>query len=174
MRNKSFITVLVSTAIVLSACGAAAPTPTVMPAATDTGMPAAPNSTAPSGTAAPLPTPPGAAILDIGQNTALGKFLTDGNGITLYLYTKDSPNTPTCYDSCAANWPPLLTDGFPTAGADVNLSLIGTTQRSDGSLQVTFNGWPLYFFAGDKAAGDTKGEGKASVWYVITPEGSQK
>jgi predicted lipoprotein with Yx(FWY)xxD motif len=94
--------------------------------------------------------------------------------MTLYLFTKDTPKTSNCYDSCAAAWPPLLTDGAPTPGSGVDASLLGTTTRTDGSTQVTYNGWPLYYFANDKAAGDTTGEGIQNVWYVVTPEGMQK
>jgi predicted lipoprotein with Yx(FWY)xxD motif len=110
----------------------------------------------------------------VGQNSSLGSFLVDSQGMTLYLYTKDTPNTSNCYGGCATAWPPLLTTGAPTAGAGVDDSKLGTTTRTDGSTQVTYNGWPLYYFAGDHAAGDTTGEGKGGVWYVITPDGEQK
>ena len=116
----------------------------------------------------------GAAGVDVGQNATLGSFLVDSKGMTLYLYTKDTPNTSACYGGCAALWPPLLTTGTPTAGAGVNASMLGTTTRTDGTTQVTYNGWPLYYFASDKAAGDTTGENVQSVWYVITPDGVQK
>jgi len=94
--------------------------------------------------------------------------------VTLYIYTKDTPNTSTCYGACAAAWPPLLSEGTPTAGSGVDATKLGTMTRTDGSTQVTYNGWPLYYFALDKAAGDTNGEGVQNVWYVITPEGNQK
>ncbi len=177
MRKNIFITLLAGMALLLSACGAAAtPAPTAMPVATDTAvasdtaMPAAPTDTA-----APPPTPSGPAALALGQNSTLGSFLTDAAGMTLYIYTKDSQNGgSSCYGGCAANWPPLLTNGTPTGATGVDASILGTSPRTDGTTQVTYNGWPLYYFAGDKAAGDTNGEGKASVWYVITPAGTQK
>jgi predicted lipoprotein with Yx(FWY)xxD motif len=114
------------------------------------------------------------AVLVVGQNAALGSFLVDSKGMTLYLYTKDTPGTSNCYGGCATAWPPLLTNGAPTASDGVTASMLGSTTRTDGSVQVTYNGWPLYYYAPDKAAGDTTGEGKGTVWYVITPDGLQK
>ncbi len=114
-----------------------------------------------------------AAVVDLGQNSTLGSFLVDSKGITLYLFTKDTPNTSNCYAGCIGYWPPLLTNGAPVAGPGVNASLLGTTKRSDGTTQVTYNGWPLYYYVSDKAAGDTTGENVQNVWFVITPAGSK-
>ena len=112
--------------------------------------------------------------MDVSQNASLGSFLVDSKGMTLYLYTVDQPNTSNCYGPCALAWPPLLTSGAPVAGTGVTASLLGTTTRTDGSTQVTYNGWPLYYFATDKAPGDTTGENVQNVWFVITPAGAQK
>jgi len=114
------------------------------------------------------------AMVNLGQNSTLGSFLVDSKGMTLYLYTKDSPNTSVCYGGCASYWPPLLTTGAPAAGTGVTASLLGTTKRTDGTLQVTYNGWPLYYYVSDKTAGDTTGENVQGVWYVVTPQGMQK
>ncbi len=116
----------------------------------------------------------GGAVVNVGQNSTLGSFLVDSKGVTLYLYTKDTPNTSNCYSGCIAYWPPLLTTGAPVAGTGVTASMLGTTKRTDGTTQVTYNGWPLYYYIGDKAAGDTTGEGVQNVWFVITPAGMQK
>lgn len=113
-------------------------------------------------------------MVNVSQNATLGPILVDSMEMTLYIYTKDTPGTSTCYDKCATIWPPLLTNGAPTAGMGVTASLLGTTNRTDGTVQVTYNGWPLYYFDKDKATGDTNGEGVGSVWYVITPAGTQK
>jgi predicted lipoprotein with Yx(FWY)xxD motif len=94
--------------------------------------------------------------------------------MTLYLFTKDTPNTSNCYGGCASYWPPLLTNGAPVAGTGVTASMLGTTKRTDGTVQVTYNGWPLYYYASDKAAGDVTGENVQGVWFVITPSGVQK
>jgi predicted lipoprotein with Yx(FWY)xxD motif len=114
------------------------------------------------------------ALVNLGQNAALGSFLVDSKGMTLYLFTKDSPNTSACYGGCASYWPPLLTSGAPAAGTGVTASMLGTTKRTDGAMQVTYNGWPLYYYVSDKAAGDTTGENVQGVWFVITPAGVQK
>lgn len=104
----------------------------------------------------------------------MGAFLVDSKGFTLYLYTKDAPNASACYGSCAAIWPPLLTTGAPSAGIGVNADMLGTTVRTDGTTQVTYNGWPLYYYAKDRVAGDSTGENVQGVWFVVTPLGMQK
>lgn len=113
----------------------------------------------------------GPAMVNMGKNDKLGSFLVDSKGMTLYLYTKDTPNTSNCYDKCATFWPPLLTTGNAVAGDGVDASKLGTTNRTDGAVQVTYNGWPLYYFQKDKAAGDVTGQGSGSVWYVLSAAG---
>jgi predicted lipoprotein with Yx(FWY)xxD motif len=103
----------------------------------------------------------------------LGKYLTDASGNTLYVYTPDTASTPTCYSKCVANWPALLTNGAPHAGTGATASLLGTSPRTDGTTQVTYNGHPLYYFKGDKAAGDTSGQGKADTWFLVSAEGAK-
>jgi predicted lipoprotein with Yx(FWY)xxD motif len=116
----------------------------------------------------------GGTTVNVGQDATLGSFLVDAKGMTLYLFTQDTPNTSNCYNSCATYWPPLLTTGAPVAGTGLTASMLGTTSRTDGTTQVTYNGWPLYYYLGDKAAGDTKGENVQNVWFVITPAGDKK
>jgi predicted lipoprotein with Yx(FWY)xxD motif len=98
----------------------------------------------------------------------LGTILVDPTGMTLYLYTKDDPSVSNCYDQCAQAWPPLLTDSDPT-GPDAVAGGLGTTQRTDGSLQVTYNGAPLYYWAKDQKPGDTTGQNVGGVWFVVNP-----
>lgn len=105
-------------------------------------------------------------------NPTLGAYLTDNQGKTLYLFTKDTKNTSTCYDQCAENWPPLLVQAKPSAGKGVAASLLGTAQRKDGKLQATYNGLPLYYFAKDAKPGDTTGQGVGDVWFVVSPYGT--
>ena len=111
------------------------------------------------------------AALELASDSKLGKFLADSNGISLYTYSKDTKDTSTCYGKCEQNWPPLLETGAPTLGDGVDMSLIGSTVRQDGSVQVTYNGMPLYYYAADKKSGDLNGEGVGSVWYVIGADG---
>ena len=112
-----------------------------------------------------------AATVQLSEDAALGQFLVGENGMTLYLFTNDSENTSNCNGGCATSWPPLLSDGAPMAGAGVDAALLGTTERTDGTSQVTYNGLPLYFFASDQSAGDISGQGVGGVWYVVSAEG---
>ena len=115
----------------------------------------------------------GGTTVNVGKNDSLGSFLVDDKGMTLYLFTKDTPNTSNCYDKCATAWPPLLTTGKPVAGSEVDASKLGNTTRKDGAVQVTYNGWPLYYYQKDKAAGDVLGQDVGSVWFVVSPAGDK-
>ncbi|MHB8857655.1 MAG: COG4315 family predicted lipoprotein [Bellilinea sp.] len=99
----------------------------------------------------------------------LGTFLVDEKGMTLYLYTKDTPGVSNCKDACLTAWPPLLTSGDPRADDGVTASKLGTITRDDGSLQVTYNDLPLYYYISDAAPGDTVGQGVGGVWFVVAP-----
>ena len=113
----------------------------------------------------------GPAHIAVGNNAQLGSFLVDDKGMTLYLFTTDKPNTSNCYGKCASFWPPLLTSGEAVAGSGLDASKLGTTTRTDGTVQVTYNSWPLYYFAKDKQPGDVKGQKVAGTWFVISPSG---
>ena len=109
------------------------------------------------------------------RTTRLGPILVNSRGHTLYLFAKDKNGKSACSGSCAKFWPPLLSQGKPTAGAGVKPSLIGTTRRSNGSRQVTYNKHPLYTFSLDTRAGQTKGEGNfafGAKWYAISARGT--
>jgi predicted lipoprotein with Yx(FWY)xxD motif len=106
----------------------------------------------------------------------LGQILVDANGKTLYLYEADKGATSACYDQCASVWPPLTATGALTAGQGVNQSLLSTTSRKDGSMEVVYNGHPLYYFVSDKQAGDTTGQALKSFgadWYVLSAAGTK-
>jgi len=96
------------------------------------------------------------------HKTALGVILVNSKGHTLYLFAKDRNDKSACSGSCATYWPPLLTARKPTAGAGVKARLLGTTRRSNGRLQVTYDRHPLYAFALDKQAGQVKGQGSTA------------
>jgi predicted lipoprotein with Yx(FWY)xxD motif len=107
--------------------------------------------------------------------TKLGMVLVSSSGRTLYLFAKDKNATSACSGSCAKFWPPLVTTGMPTAGKGVQASLLGTTKRSNGSLQVTYNRHPLYTFSLDKTAGQTNGEGTVAFgakWSAVSANGT--
>jgi predicted lipoprotein with Yx(FWY)xxD motif len=170
MKTKFLLFCLAGLALIVSACASATPVPPTPVPATATSAPVAP-TTVPPTSAPSVATPSGPAAVDVSQNATLGSFLVDSKGMTLYLFTKDTPNTSACYSGCEKAWPPLLTNGAPTAGTGVTASMLGTTVRTDGTTQVTYNGFPLYYWAKDKVAGDTTGQGVQNVWYVIDPAG---
>ena len=103
--------------------------------------------------------------------TALGEVLVDGDGLTLYMFDPDEQGPSTCDDNCAASWPPLLDDD-PTGAEGVDAGLLGTVERDDGSLQVTYDDWPLYHWAGDAEPGDVEGQGVQGVWWVLAADGT--
>jgi predicted lipoprotein with Yx(FWY)xxD motif len=103
----------------------------------------------------------------VANDPKLGKILTDSKGITLYIFTPDNSKTSTCYDQCADAWPPLLvTTGQPIANPEVTGKL-DVMIRRDKTRQVTYNGMPLYYFAKDTKAGDTKGQKLENKWFVV-------
>jgi predicted lipoprotein with Yx(FWY)xxD motif len=109
-------------------------------------------------------------------NTGLGNILVDSQGRTLYLFAKDTGTKSTCSGGCAVAWPPLRASGKPTAGGGAKASLLGTTPRSDGKPQVTYDGHPLYGYQGDSKPGDTTGQGIngfGAPWYVLSPTGNE-
>lgn len=123
----------------------------------------------------PTATPGGGAATVATRSGKLGTFLVDGKGKTLYLFEADKSTKSTCNGACAAAWPPLKTSGKPKAGSGAKANLLGSSTRSDGSTQVTYNGHPVYGYAGDSKAGDTNGQGLnqfGALWYVLNPAGN--
>lgn len=103
-----------------------------------------------------------------------GPVLVDGDGVAVYLYTKDTQNgdASACTDEeCTSEWTPVTTTGVPVAGAGAIQSLLGTITREDGAMQVTYNGWPLYYSTMDNGAGSTNGQGAESSWFLVAPSG---
>jgi predicted lipoprotein with Yx(FWY)xxD motif len=106
----------------------------------------------------------------------LGRILVDGKGITLYDFVKDTHGMSSCYGACAALWPPLTTGAKPIAGPGVRASLLGTTKRTGGKLEVTYNGHPLYYFVSDRKRGQTTGQGLnqfGGPWWVLSAAGRE-
>jgi len=109
------------------------------------------------------------------RKTSIGNAITTSSGHTLYLFRADHGTTSACYGQCSTFWPPLLTTGKPVAVGRVKSSLLGTTKRKDGKLQVTYKGHPLYTFIEDKTPGQTTGEGSTNFgasWYALAPSGA--
>ena len=109
-------------------------------------------------------------------NSTLGRILVDGRGRTLYLFGKDKQGKSACSGKCAAFWPPVITSGKPLATAGAKASLLGTTKRADGRLQVTYNHHPLYTFVKDTRRGQTNGEELdvfGAEWYAVSAAGAK-
>ncbi|MBN9608181.1 MAG: hypothetical protein J0I11_02535 [Actinobacteria bacterium] len=103
-----------------------------------------------------------------------GTYLTDGSGRALYMWDADRTGAPTCYGDCAATWPPVTVSGDATAGPGVQGSLISQVKRTDGVEQVTYGGWPLYYYQPDARPGELSGQGNTgfgAVWWVVGPDG---
>ena len=109
------------------------------------------------------------------RTTKAGKVLVAANGRTLYLFTADKAGESDCYGKCASVWPPLIA-ASPTVGRGLNASMLGTIKRTDGKLQVTYGGHPLYLFAKDTKAGEVRGEGIVhfgGTWWVVSAKGTE-
>jgi predicted lipoprotein with Yx(FWY)xxD motif len=120
-------------------------------------------------------TPSGQAGTISAQNVSnLGTILVDSNGRTIYLFEKDSGTKSSCFGGCAPSWPPVRAKGKPAVGSGLDDSLVGTTPRSDGAAQITYNSHPLYLFAGDQSAGQTNGQGLTEFggsWFALNSVG---
>lgn len=105
------------------------------------------------------------------QNTAdHGIILVDAKGMTLYTFTNDTANTSNCSGGCLSNWPALTVESAEALVTASNLpGVFSTFDRGDGTLQVAYNGWPLYTFAPDTARGEVNGDGAGDVWFVAKP-----
>lgn len=193
MKYPTLLGAILMLALLLAACGpAAAPTvtepavtieptmevtepPTEVPSATEPSATEAPATEAPATDAPATAGVPvtGAATVNVAEVGTFGQALVDGEGRSLYLFTNDTQNSGTsaCTGDCLVEWPPLLTDGEPVAGEGVNAAMLGTITLPDGTTQVTYNGWPLYYFSDDTAAGDALGEGLGGVWFLVAPTG---
>jgi predicted lipoprotein with Yx(FWY)xxD motif len=133
------------------------------------------SSSAGAGAAASPSSSSQGSTIAVATNSKLGQVLVDGKGMTVYLFVADTSTQSTCYGSCAAIWPPVLTSGAPQAGSGAQASLLGTTTRTDGKVEVTYGGHPLYYFVKDKQPGDTTGQGVngfGALWWVMSPGGA--
>lgn len=113
------------------------------------------------------------APLNLAESGGFGSILADRSGRTLYLYDPDDPGVSNCAGGCALAWPPFLTSRAPIDIGGVDTGLLGTTERADGYTQVTYNGFPLYYWANDVAPGDTGGQSRGTVWWVLDANGNK-
>lgn len=118
----------------------------------------------------------GGAAVAAAATPELGRVLVDSHGRTLYDFHKDKAGKSACYGACAQVWPPLTTSGAAKAGEGAMASKLGTTKRSDGTMQVTYAGHPLYTYAADRKPGDTKGndiDSYGGQWYALRANGEE-
>jgi len=178
-RASKLLAALFATAAIVAACssggGGATTAPSVAApsASASEAAPSASASEAAPSESASASAMAGAVELKLATG-ALGKFLTDGTGKTLYMFTPDEDQpAPTCNDACAANWPALTATAASdvTVGDGLDASKIKLVDRADGTKQVVYGEYPLYYFAKDSAAGQTNGQGLNSKWYVVGDDG---
>lgn len=114
-----------------------------------------------------------AYVVNVAKDATLGDILVGEDGKTLYVFTKDTGGKSVCNDECATNWPPfVLEEGETVTAGEGVTGALASIARDDGTMQVTYAGAPLYYFAKDAAAGDVKGQGINDVWFVATPSGA--
>jgi len=126
------------------------------------------NQTASSSSLTATPSSSAGMVIVTKDTPVLGYFLMDNKGMTLYTFIKDPSGKSTCNGTCATIWPPLSAQVLPTGGTGVwrQFALI---EREDGTMQVTYNGMPLYYFSGDMTPGDINGEGEGGLWFAAVP-----
>ena len=151
-------------ALVVAACGSAAPKKQAT-TGSSTGTGAAATGSSATGSSATIKTAKG----------SVGVYLVGQSGRALYLWVADSKNKSHCSGACAAVWPPVTASGAPTGAGQAHANLLGTITGSGGHKQVTYNGHPLYYYAGDSHAGTTSGQGSdgfGAKWWLVSPKGS--
>ena len=180
MKRITFVSLLM--VLVLAAC-ASAPTEIPTLSIPETGSTATPpvvmTDTASTTSTVEATEPPttgtGTTAINTSQSADVtGNFLVDDQGRTIYVYANDTQNSGTsaCTDSeCTSEWLPVVVTGTPTAGTGVDATKLGTITRDDGTMQATYNGWPLYYFSGDTAPGDMNGQGMEGLWFLISDLG---
>ena len=112
-------------------------------------------------------------FVQVAESEEYGPILVDGQCRALYAFTQDADGESTCVDDCAVNWPPLfVTDGaVPPLADELDPSLFSVVEHPEGSM-LKVGDWPLYYFAGDAAPGDTNGQAVGDVWWLVSPDGT--
>lgn len=123
---------------------------------------------APAGEAA---TAAAAAQLTVAEYPMLGQYLTDAEGRSLYINLQDAMDGAACTESCLRYWPAFTAAELPQAAEGIDASLLTTAADAEGEAQISYNGWPLYYFAYDRMPGETRGAGVANVWHLVSPAG---
>jgi predicted lipoprotein with Yx(FWY)xxD motif len=170
MRWRLKLASVIAAVVVIAACGSSSKTASKYSTTASTSTSTSSESTTTTAAAASS-----GATLGTATNSTIGQqILVDSSGRTVYLFMPDgSSKTTTVPAAIKANWPPVKSTATPTVGAGLDQSKIAADTQADGSDQVAYGGHLLYTFAGDKAAGDAKGQGLGGFWYVLSPAGTK-
>jgi len=181
-KGPAALAVVLAGASILVGCGGGSSDSNDSSAASDSGSSTAKTSygyggsSSGTGSSAGSATAGTAATVSTATVGNLGKVLVDGNGMTVYLFEKDKNAKSSCYGACAQAWPPVTTKGQPVAKNGATTGKLGTTKRTDGTVQVTYAGRPLYLYAGDSKPGQANGNDVnafGAQWYALTPSGDK-
>jgi predicted lipoprotein with Yx(FWY)xxD motif len=158
----------------LAACAPAATpvSPTLAPTAAPPAVASATPVAALPVATAPIPVTGANAMIKVARIQGFGLFLSDNAGRTLYAFANDTKDTSNCTGNCVQNWPPFTAPSLPQGDTGINMTLLGMSTRPEGTMQVTYDGHPLYYYSGDKNPGDVKGHGIGNVWHVLSPRGN--
>ena len=175
MRNQTAIVIgAVGIGLMAAACSSGSGTSASSPASSR----AAPYASSPAATGpAATGQASGAAAASLAAISGIpAKALVGSTGHTVYLFQADKNGKSACSGACAAAWPPVTVTGTPRAGSGVSQALLGTIKRPDGTMQLTYNGHPLYYFTADTAAGTAHGQAVKAFgaeWYAVNASGSK-
>jgi predicted lipoprotein with Yx(FWY)xxD motif len=176
LRGRTLLPLILAGLFALAIAGCGDDAEPISPAAAPTGATAsAVKEAAAAKPAAPPTKKRGQKEITIGSVNPYGKILQDARGRTIYLFTKEKTSRSECYDACADAWPPVLTKRAPFAGKGISDSKLGTTKRSDGSRQVTYNGHPLYYYVGETQADQVLCQAVYEYdgyWYIMNKRGN--
>ena len=166
--RRIFVMAVLAVALVAAGCGGDDEEETTSGAQESSSSTSAPES----GSSSTSPAEPegGDPVIEL-ADSPLGEVVVDAEGFTLYLFTNDEGGESVCTGGCAELWPPVEAPDDPVVGEGLDESLVGATERDDGSMQLTYGGAPLYRYAPDTEAGDATGQGVGGVWFVVGADG---
>lgn len=171
-RSPRLLLLALPVAFLVGACSGSGASPSAAAPATPAATVAPSEAPLASEPAASASAPAAEATTIALADSTLGSIIVDAEGKTLYAFTNDVDGVSTCYEDCATAWPPLVASEDVSLGDGLDATKLTTVDRTDGTKQVKYGDWPLYYFAADAAAGDTNGQGVGTRWYVVDAAGA--